>query len=62
MLSVEVYSDDSAVSGDQIAALINQNKNTFSLAVNDAVVGGSSDNNITVTSTTVNYLANKDRH
>ena len=41
VLSVVVYSDSAIVSGDEIAALINQNKETFSLAVSDAVVGKS---------------------
>ena len=41
VLSVAVYSDSAIVSGDKIAALINQNKETFSVAVRDAVVGKS---------------------
>ena len=41
VLLVVVYSNSAIVSGDEIAALINQNKETFSLAVSDAVVGKS---------------------
>lgn len=41
VVSVAVYSDSAIVSGDEIAALINQNKETFSVAVSDAVVGKS---------------------
>ena len=41
VLSVIVYSGSAIVNGDEIAALINQNKETFSLAVSDAVVGKS---------------------
>ena len=39
VLSVAVYGDSIVVSGDEIATLINQNKDTFSVAVSDAVVG-----------------------
>ena len=39
ILSVAVYSDKGAISGDKIAALINQNKEIFSVPVSDAVVG-----------------------
>ena len=41
VVSVAVYSDSAIVGGDEIAALINQNKETFSVAVSDAVVGKS---------------------
>ena len=41
VLSMAVYSDSIVVSGDEIATLINQNKETFSVAVSDAVVGKS---------------------
>ena len=41
VLSIAVYSDSAIVNGDEIAALINQNKDTFSVAVSDAVVGKS---------------------
>ena len=41
VLSVAVYSDSAIVNGDEIAALINQNKETFSVAVSDAIVGKS---------------------
>ena len=41
VLSVAVYSDSTVVRGDEIAAVINQNKDTFSVAVSDAVVGKS---------------------
>ena len=41
VVSVAVYSDSAIVSGDEIAALINQNKETFSVPVSDAVVGKS---------------------
>ena len=41
VLSVVVYSDSAIVNGDEISALINQNKETFSLAVSDAVVSKS---------------------
>ena len=41
VLSVAVYSDSTVVSGDEIVVLINQNKDTFSLAVSDAVVSKS---------------------
>ena len=40
ILKVAVYSDDNAISGERISALINQNKETFSLAINDAVAVG----------------------
>ena len=39
ILSVTVFSDNSVISGDRIAALINENKETFNVAVSDAVVG-----------------------
>ena len=39
ILSVTVYSANKIVSGKKIAALINENKETFSVAVSDAVVG-----------------------
>ena len=41
VLSVAVYSDSTVVRGDEIAAVINQNKDTFSVAVSDAIVGKS---------------------
>ena len=41
VLLVVVYSDSAIVNGDEIATLINQNKETFSLAVSDAVIGRS---------------------
>ena len=41
VLSVAVYSDSTVVHGDEIVAVINQNKDTFSVAVSDAVVGKS---------------------
>ena len=41
VLSVVVYSDSIIVNGDEISALINQNKETFSVAVSDAVVSKS---------------------
>ena len=37
-----VYSDKGVISGDEIAALINQNKEMFTVPVSDAVVGRSS--------------------
>ena len=39
ILSLAVYSDERAVSGDKVAALINNNKETFTVAVSDAIVG-----------------------
>ena len=39
IFSVEVYSDGKIVSGDKVAALINDNKETFTVAVSDAIVG-----------------------
>ena len=41
MISVAVYSDNTVVRGDEIAAVINQNKDTFSVVVRDAIVGKS---------------------
>lgn len=40
ILSVAVYSDEGVVSGDKVAALINDNKEMFTVAVSDAIVGG----------------------
>ena len=40
ILTVAVYSGNNAINGDRIAVLINENKETFSLAINDAVVLG----------------------
>ena len=42
ILSVAVYNDKGVISGDEIAALINQNKEMFTVPVSNAVVGRSS--------------------
>ena len=42
MLSVAVYSDKDVISGDEIAALINQNKEMFTVPVSGAAVVGRS--------------------
>ena len=39
ILSIAVYSDESVVSGAEVAALINDNKETFTVAISDAIVG-----------------------
>lgn len=38
ILTVAVYSGDNAISGERIANLINQNKETFSLPISDAII------------------------
>ena len=40
ILSVAVYSDKDVISGDEIAALINQNKEMFTVPVSYAAVVG----------------------
>ena len=39
ILSLVVYSDKSVISGDIIAGLINENKETFDMTFSDAVAG-----------------------
>ena len=39
ILTMAVYSDERVISGEKVAALINDNKETFNVAVSDAIVG-----------------------
>ena len=39
ILTVAVYSGNDAISGERIATLINQNKETFSLPISDVIIG-----------------------